>query len=186
MKFDLKWVTKARYELILKLDGAIWLRIIFNPPDPKKGHGRTNKSKRIKKSCLNYPSYCIFSRGAQVKSQKSNFQSEMSGHLSLIVPACEVHKPCMKNVYEHTFPPKMDSSQSCLPWPTETTADMNLCSCYKKASHKRHGIVRHLTKNSAPAVEMWCMSMRKKVSGTQPPDCNKQSIRKLNPLADTL
>ena len=29
MEFDLKWVHMARYELILKQDGAIWLRIIF-------------------------------------------------------------------------------------------------------------------------------------------------------------
>jgi len=39
MQFDLKWVHMARYELILKLDGAPWLRIIFTPPpDPKKGY----------------------------------------------------------------------------------------------------------------------------------------------------
>ena len=31
MEFDPKWVHMARYELILKLDGAIWLRIIFKP-----------------------------------------------------------------------------------------------------------------------------------------------------------
>ena len=31
MKFGLKWVHMARYELILKLDGALWLRIIFKP-----------------------------------------------------------------------------------------------------------------------------------------------------------
>ena len=31
MEFYLKWVHVARYELILKLDGALWLRIIFNP-----------------------------------------------------------------------------------------------------------------------------------------------------------
>ena len=28
MEFDLKWVHMVRYELILKLDGALWLRII--------------------------------------------------------------------------------------------------------------------------------------------------------------
>ena len=27
MEFDLKWVHMARYELILKLDGALWLTI---------------------------------------------------------------------------------------------------------------------------------------------------------------
>ena len=31
MEFDLKWVHMARYELILRLDGALWLRIIFKP-----------------------------------------------------------------------------------------------------------------------------------------------------------
>ena len=28
MEFDLKWVHMARYELILTLDGALWLTII--------------------------------------------------------------------------------------------------------------------------------------------------------------
>ena len=31
MEFDLKWVHMAWYELILRLDGALWLRIIFKP-----------------------------------------------------------------------------------------------------------------------------------------------------------
>ena len=31
MKFDLKWVHMARYELILRLDGALRLRIILKP-----------------------------------------------------------------------------------------------------------------------------------------------------------
>ena len=31
MEFDLKCVHMARYELILKLDGALWLTIIFKP-----------------------------------------------------------------------------------------------------------------------------------------------------------
>ena len=29
--FCLKWAHMARYELILKLDGALWLTIIFKP-----------------------------------------------------------------------------------------------------------------------------------------------------------
>merc|ERR1712185_312332 len=37
MKFGLKWVHMARYELILKLDGALWLTIISKPLlTPKK------------------------------------------------------------------------------------------------------------------------------------------------------
>ena len=31
MNFGLEWVHMARYELILRLDGALWLRIIFKP-----------------------------------------------------------------------------------------------------------------------------------------------------------
>ena len=31
MKIGLKRVHMARYELILRLDGALWLRIIFKP-----------------------------------------------------------------------------------------------------------------------------------------------------------
>ena len=31
MIFSLKWVHMARYELILRLDRALWLRIIFKP-----------------------------------------------------------------------------------------------------------------------------------------------------------
>ena len=31
MEFYLKWVHTARYELILRLDGALWLRIISKP-----------------------------------------------------------------------------------------------------------------------------------------------------------
>ena len=31
MEFDLKWVHMARYELILRLVRALWLRIILKP-----------------------------------------------------------------------------------------------------------------------------------------------------------
>ena len=37
MKFCLKWVHMARYELILRLDGALWLRIILKPLLTPKG-----------------------------------------------------------------------------------------------------------------------------------------------------
>ena len=46
-EFDLKWVHMARYELILKLDGALWLTIIFDPPqNPQRVK---EKSKGIQK-----------------------------------------------------------------------------------------------------------------------------------------
>ena len=31
MEFGLRWVHMARYELILRLDGTLWLMIIFRP-----------------------------------------------------------------------------------------------------------------------------------------------------------
>ena len=31
VEFDLKWVHMGRYGLILRLDGALWLRIISKP-----------------------------------------------------------------------------------------------------------------------------------------------------------
>ena len=31
MEFGVKWVHMARYELILRLDGALWLTIIYKP-----------------------------------------------------------------------------------------------------------------------------------------------------------
>ena len=37
MKFGLAWVDMARYELILRQDGAIWLRIILKPLLAPKG-----------------------------------------------------------------------------------------------------------------------------------------------------
>ena len=42
MKCDMKWVHMARYELILRLDGALWLRIIFKPLLTQKCKTDTN------------------------------------------------------------------------------------------------------------------------------------------------
>ena len=47
MEFDLKWVHMGRYELILKLDGALWLPIIFKPLLTPKG---VQNDKQIPKS----------------------------------------------------------------------------------------------------------------------------------------
>ena len=54
MEFDLKWVHMARYELILKLDGAIWLRIIFRTLliPPPKGCERSKQIKNNPKEML--------------------------------------------------------------------------------------------------------------------------------------
>ena len=44
MEFALKWVHMARYELILGLEGALWLTIIFKPLLTPKGAIRTTKN----------------------------------------------------------------------------------------------------------------------------------------------
>ena len=47
MEFDLKWVHMVRYELILRLDGALWLRIIFKPLlTPPKGYTNQQMTKQ--------------------------------------------------------------------------------------------------------------------------------------------
>ena len=49
IEFGLKWIhIMARYELILKLDGALWLRIILKPLLTPKG--AIKDSTKIKKS----------------------------------------------------------------------------------------------------------------------------------------
>ena len=52
-KFDLKWVHMARYELILRLDGALWLRIISKTPlTPRKAmEGPNNPKESEECSC---------------------------------------------------------------------------------------------------------------------------------------
>ena len=37
VKICVKWAHMGRYELILKLEGALWLRIIFKPLLTQKG-----------------------------------------------------------------------------------------------------------------------------------------------------
>ena len=48
MEFEMKWVHMAPYELILRLDGALWLPIIFKPLLTQKG---PYKSKNDPKRC---------------------------------------------------------------------------------------------------------------------------------------
>ena len=50
MKICLKWVHMARYELILRLDGALWLTIISKPPlTPRRAIKIQNLQKYFKK-----------------------------------------------------------------------------------------------------------------------------------------
>ena len=50
MKFCLKRVHMARYELISRLDGALWLRIIFEPLlTPQKGYKNQKMAQQILK-----------------------------------------------------------------------------------------------------------------------------------------
>ena len=56
-KFGLKWVHMARYELILKLEGALWLTIISGPLLTPKGAIQIQKNpKKVLKSVPNQPS----------------------------------------------------------------------------------------------------------------------------------
>ena len=49
MEFCLKWVHMARYELILKLDGALWHTIISGPLlTPKKAMESSKIGKNVK------------------------------------------------------------------------------------------------------------------------------------------
>ena len=43
MEFDLKWVHMARYELIFRLEGALWHTIIFKARTFQKNVFPTNK-----------------------------------------------------------------------------------------------------------------------------------------------
>ena len=57
MEFDPKWVHMARYELILRQDGALWLRIILKPLLTPKGAIKDPKNpKKVLKSVPNQPS----------------------------------------------------------------------------------------------------------------------------------
>ena len=50
MAFGLRWVHMARYELILRLDGALWLTIISKTPlTPRKAMGGPKHLKESKK-----------------------------------------------------------------------------------------------------------------------------------------
>ena len=51
MKLGLKWVHMAQYELILKLEGALWLRIILKPLlTPKRAMKCEKNQQKSKKS----------------------------------------------------------------------------------------------------------------------------------------
>ena len=55
-EFDLKWVHMARYELILKLDGALWLTIISKPLLTPKTAMKSVKKKQNHQKCQ----FCVF------------------------------------------------------------------------------------------------------------------------------
>ena len=62
MEFGLKWVHMARYELILKLDGALWLPIIFKPLLTPKGaiHIQKKQKVRAKQAKIGFISSHVF------------------------------------------------------------------------------------------------------------------------------
>ena len=49
MEFDLKWVHMAVYKLILRLDGALWLRIMSKPLLTPKMAMKDQKSRKESK-----------------------------------------------------------------------------------------------------------------------------------------
>ena len=69
MEFDLKWVHMARYELILRLDGALWLRIILKPLLTPKGAIKTQNPKKVLKSVPNQPRHCYTHVGWHVNTE---------------------------------------------------------------------------------------------------------------------
>ena len=69
MKNCLKWVQMAWYGLILKLDGALWLRIIYGSPFDAKmlmkgSNTKTNLIKGFYKLLPNYEIMCLILRGS--------------------------------------------------------------------------------------------------------------------------
>ena len=68
--FGLKWVHMARYELILRQDGAIWLRIIFQPLLTFSGRPKNPKiismSPHWWKPTFNGTNVCVCEREARV------------------------------------------------------------------------------------------------------------------------
>ena len=74
MEFGLQWVHMARYELILRLEGALWLTIIFKPLRTPK---RTIKvQKRTKK--LPQESYLILSFNHSFAGRTTNIPARNS------------------------------------------------------------------------------------------------------------
>ena len=75
MEFGQKWVHMARYELILKLDGAPWLRIILKPLLTPKG---ATKIQKLTKKLV------FFSRGGhhQVVSEGQTGRESDVGQMS--------------------------------------------------------------------------------------------------------
>ena len=55
MEICLKWVHMARYGLILRLDGAIWLRIILKPLLTPKRAMESSKIRKKSKNPLELP-----------------------------------------------------------------------------------------------------------------------------------
>ena len=64
MEICLKWVHMARYELILKQDGAIWLRIILKPLLAPKG--AIQKSLKVRAKPAKFDMWMRLERGQVV------------------------------------------------------------------------------------------------------------------------
>ena len=82
MELNLKWVHMARYELVLKLDGALWLTIISGPLlTPKRGLPGWRRPCLQKCAQAGFPSYiyiyiCLLSQPPDFQTASIDFQSE--------------------------------------------------------------------------------------------------------------
>ena len=72
MKFGLKWVHMAWYELILRQDGAIWLRIILKPPLAPTG-SITDPNNRIASEMGPYGSILAHSKTGRSHMAQDHF-----------------------------------------------------------------------------------------------------------------
>ena len=91
MEFGLKGVHMVRYELILKLDGALWLTIISEAPlTPKRVHGNTDNLKRIQNSSTE--------KGCATINKSSGVWPPALGRQYWLVEADSAHAPTVYDV----------------------------------------------------------------------------------------
>ena len=80
MKIGLKWVHMARYELILRLEGALWLTINSGPLLTPKGDIKIPQNpKKVLKSVPNQPRHAAIS--SHVKTSRAHISDTQNALL---------------------------------------------------------------------------------------------------------